>query len=80
MATPLAQDKQRLWDLVRYYRRQFHEAGLITDNEYAELAQDHGAVVSLETRKTTQAPTLGANAPRRVYPTGPRRYKAQAKP
>lgn len=49
MATPLAQDKQRLWDLVRYYRRQFHEAGLITDNEYAELAQDHGAVVSLET-------------------------------
>lgn len=33
----LAGDYQRLWDLVRYQRAELHEAGLITDEEYAVL-------------------------------------------
>jgi hypothetical protein len=47
---PLAQDSQRLWDLVRYMRSELHVAELITDNEYAALAQDHAAVARLEAR------------------------------
>lgn len=39
---------QRMWDLIRYQRAELHEAGLITDDEYAELAKDHAAVKRLE--------------------------------
>lgn len=44
----LQTDNQRLWDLVRHQRIELHIVGLITDDEYAELAQDHGAVKRLE--------------------------------
>lgn len=43
-----AEKNQRLWDLVRYQRSELHTVGLITDDEYAELAQDHPAVKRLE--------------------------------
>ena len=39
---------QRLHDLVRHQRGPLHDAGLITDAEYAALAGDHGAVTRLE--------------------------------
>ena len=39
---------QRVHDLVRFMRQELHQEGLITDEEYAVLAQDHGAVVRLE--------------------------------
>jgi hypothetical protein len=39
---------QRLRDLVRHQRGPLHGAGLITDEEYAALAEDHGAVARLE--------------------------------
>jgi hypothetical protein len=45
---PLSQNAQRLWDLVRYQRRELHVAELITDEECAALAADHGAVARLE--------------------------------
>lgn len=38
---------QRLRDLVRHQRGALHDAELITDAEYAELAGDHGAVARL---------------------------------
>ena len=40
---------QRLWDLVRHQRAELHETDLITDEEYAMLAEDHPAVARLET-------------------------------
>lgn len=40
---------QRLFDLVRQQRMELHEAGLISDEEYMELAKDHPAVERLET-------------------------------
>lgn len=39
----------RLHDLVRRQRGPLHDAGLLTDEEYAALAADHGAVARLET-------------------------------
>lgn len=39
---------QRLFDLLRYCRGTLHEADLISDEEYATLAEDHGAVARLE--------------------------------
>ncbi len=45
---PLKEDTQRLWDLVRYQRAALYTAELITNDEYAELAQDHAAVRRLE--------------------------------
>jgi len=39
---------QRLWDLVRHQRAELHDEDLITDEEYAALAFDHGAVGRLE--------------------------------
>lgn len=39
---------QRMWDLVRFMRADLHNDGLITDEEYTELAQDHAAVKRLE--------------------------------
>lgn len=39
---------QRMWDLVRYMRSELHTANLITDVEYALLAEDHAAVKRLE--------------------------------
>jgi hypothetical protein len=41
-------ENQRLRDLVRYQRCELHVAGLISEDEYASLAQDHGAVARLE--------------------------------
>ena len=43
-----ARENQRLRDLVRHQRMELHEAGLISDEEYAEIAADHGAVARLE--------------------------------
>lgn len=40
--------RQRLWDLVRYKRSDLFEDGLLTPEEYAELAEDHAAVARLE--------------------------------
>lgn len=40
---------QRLWDLVRQQRMELHDAELISDDEYTELAKDHPAVARLET-------------------------------
>lgn len=40
--------EQRLLDLVRQQRQELHEAGLITDEEYAALAADGDAVARLE--------------------------------
>jgi hypothetical protein len=42
-------DTQRLWDLVRQQRSELHGDGLISDEEYAALASDGGAVARLET-------------------------------
>lgn len=41
-------ENQRLHDLVRHQRGPLHDAELITDAEYAALAEDHGAVARLE--------------------------------
>lgn len=46
---PSIQDRQRLWDIVRFLRQDAHMAGLISDDEYVELARDHDAVARLET-------------------------------
>lgn len=45
--TPLF-SHQRAWDLLRYCRAILHNGNLITDEEYALLAQDHEAVARLE--------------------------------
>lgn len=37
-------DRKRLWDLVRQQRMELHDAELISDEEYAELASDGGSV------------------------------------
>jgi hypothetical protein len=42
-------DNQRLIDLVRHQRQALYDADLITDDEYAMLAQTRGAVDRLET-------------------------------
>lgn len=44
----LRSDRARLWDLVRHQRGELHVAGLITDDEWAFLIADHGAVARLE--------------------------------
>lgn len=40
--------RQRLWDLVRFQRSELFQAGLLSEEEYAELAEDHPAVARLE--------------------------------
>lgn len=40
---------QRLFDLVRYERASLHNANLISDDEYALLAEEHSAAQRLET-------------------------------
>lgn len=62
----LKQDTQRLWDLVRYCRAVLHNANLISDDEYAALAEDHAAVERLEAYDTAKA-ALHARI-RRWYP------------
>lgn len=44
----LIEDRQRLWDLVRFQRYELHDAGLITDNEFSELASDGASIARLE--------------------------------
>lgn len=39
---------ERMSDLVRYKRAELHNDGLISDEEYAEIVQDHAAVARLE--------------------------------
>src|SRR6266404_4705220 len=39
---------QRVHDLVRFMRTEFHNEGLITDEEYVSLAGDSGALQRLE--------------------------------
>lgn len=38
----------RIYDLVRFMRHELHQEGLITDEEYAELAGDSGSVKRLD--------------------------------
>lgn len=54
----------RLHDLVRYQRSELHEAGLISDDEYAQLAQDHSAVARLETYDSMKAQIAALKAER----------------
>lgn len=44
----LRAERDRLCDLVRHQRGPLHDAGLLTDAEYAALAADAGAVARLE--------------------------------
>lgn len=44
----LEAQNQRLHDLVRYKRHELFDDGLITDDEFSELVQDHSAVARLE--------------------------------
>ena len=44
----LRAENERMRDLVRYQRAELHAAKLITDEEYATLLSDHGAVARLE--------------------------------
>lgn len=46
---PKSISTQRLFDLVRHQRAELHDEGLITDEEYAMLASEQGAVERLET-------------------------------
>lgn len=48
---------QRLHDLVRHQRSALHVAGLISNEEYSELAQDHAAVKRLEDYDKVKAVT-----------------------
>jgi len=48
----LREENLRLLDLVRYQRSELHEAGLITDEEYASLASEKGSVSRLESYDT----------------------------
>jgi len=45
--TPLF-SHQRAWDLLRYARHLLHTENMLTNEEYALLAQDHEAVTRLE--------------------------------
>lgn len=51
-AVAMLDAQQREHDLVRHQRGPLHDAGLITDAEYAALAADHGAVARLESYDT----------------------------
>lgn len=44
----IRRDIQRLFDLVRYCRKELHEAGLISDEEYVTLCSSQGSVERLE--------------------------------
>lgn len=64
------QDKQRLWDIVRFYRAAALDKELITIEEYAELAKDHAAVARLEADDKARAlPPNTAVFPFDVYLT-----------
>lgn len=54
-------DRQRLFDLVRHQRGPLHDAELISDEEYAALAGDHGAVARLEGYDEMRAQLAEAN-------------------
>lgn len=41
-------EHERMWDLIRHQRAELLAARLITDEEYARLAEDHAAVERLE--------------------------------
>lgn len=55
-------DNRRLWDLVRYQRMELHDAELISDQEYADLASDHGSVKRLETYESLRRDLASAKA------------------
>jgi hypothetical protein len=68
VAETLTASNQRMWDLIRYERMDLHQQGLISDEEYAELAKDNAAVKRLEDYDAA----LAAQAPnpareRRIY-------------
>jgi hypothetical protein len=52
-------DPQRMWDLLRYERACLLDNELITEDEYAELAQDHAAVARLEADDAARASQSG---------------------
>jgi hypothetical protein len=49
-------DTQRMWDLIRYKRQELHTDNLISNEEYAALAEDHVAVKRLENYDKLVAP------------------------
>jgi hypothetical protein len=53
---------QRLTDLVRYQRGPLHDTGLISDEEYADLAGDHAAVARLKGHDALRAALTAAQA------------------
>jgi hypothetical protein len=53
--TTLVQKVQRLWDLCRYARETLLEDGLLSNDEYAALAEDYPAVDRLDTMDELRA-------------------------
>ena len=58
----LQKRNQREQDLIRYCRSDLHDANLITDDEYVELAKKHDAVKRLEDYDALRAELAKAKA------------------
>jgi hypothetical protein len=92
MKPKLQDDVQRLWDLVRFKRHElFCDDEIISDKEYAALAQDHPAVERLETndrlrkerdywKKQFETFVEAAMAAGYVFSCGKDGYKAEHRP